>query len=227
MRGPRVVVTFAVPAAWLFALCICGTHLQAQIIKTIAGTTFTFPSTPLSAQNAPLGLVKGVAVDTSGNVYAADSDNNLVVRFVPGGQMTVVAGNGIGGFSGDGGPATSASLNSPVGVALDSAGNLYIADGNNARIRQVSGGTITTIAGNGNPGFSGDGGLATSASLNFPAGVAVDSAGNLFIADQYNQRIRMVSGGTITTEAGNGTAEFSGDGGPATSASLNLRLEWL
>ena len=158
MRGPRVVLTFAVPAAWLFALCICRTHLQAQIIKTIAGTTFTFPSSPLSAQNAPLGYVRGVAVDASGNVYAADSDNNLVVRFVPGGQMTVVAGNGIRGFSGDEGLATSASLNSPVGVAVDSAGNLYIADSGNNRIRQVSKGIITTIAGNGNAGFSGDGG---------------------------------------------------------------------
>jgi uncharacterized protein (TIGR03437 family) len=194
---------------------------QAQVITTVAGTSFTFPSTPLLAPNAPLGYVKGVAVDASGNVYAADSDNNIIVRFVPGGQMTVVAGNGIGGFSGDEGPATSASLNSPVGVAVDLAGNLYIADGNNGRIRRVSNGTIRTVAGNGNAGFSGDGGPATSAALSSPSGVSLDLAGNLYVADQGNNRIRKVSNGTITTVAGNGNAGYSGDGGPATSAALN------
>ena len=206
------------PLAVALLMAYCA---QAQVITTVAGTSFTFPSAPLLARNAPLGYVKGAAVDASGNVYAADSDNNIILRFVPGGQMTVVAGNGIGGFSGDEGPATSASLNSPVGVVVDSAGNLYIADGNNGRIRRVSGGTITTVAGNGTSGFTGDGGSATGASLNFPAGVALDSAGNLYIADQGNNRIRKVSNGTITTVAGNGNAGFSGDGGPATSASLN------
>ena len=221
MRSPGHALTFGRPAAWAFALWICSTYLQAQVITTVAGTSFTFPSTPLLARNAPLGYVRGVAVDASGNVYAADYDNNIIVRFVPGGQMAVVAGNGIGGFSGDEGPATSASLNSPVGVAVDLAGNLYIADGNNGRIRRVSNGTITTVAGDGNAGFSGDGGPATSASLSSPAAVAVDLAGNLYIADQGNNRIRKVSNGTITTVAGNGNAGFSGDGGPATSAALN------
>jgi secreted PhoX family phosphatase len=138
--------------------------------------------------------------------------------------INTVAGNGVAGFSGDGGPATSASLNFPPGVAVDASGNLFIADQANHRIRQVDGvtGIITTVAGNGVDGFSGDGGPATSASLNFPPGVTVDASGNLFIPDNFNSRIRRVDGvtGIITTVAGNGVAGFSGDGGPATSASL-------
>ena len=194
---------------------------QQQIITTIAGTTFTFPSSPLPALNVPLGLNQGIAVDTAGkNVYVGDLTNNLVIRFSPGGQMTVVAGNGIQGFSGDGGPATSASLNQPSGVAVDAAGNLYIADFNNNRIRKVSpAGTITTFAGNGVAAFSGDGGLATSASLSGPVGVAVDSVGNLYIVDKGNHRVREVSGGTITTVAGGGSTVA--DGVSATTAFLN------
>src|SRR5271157_1277868 len=203
----------------VLGLCLWCAGAPAQIITTVAGTDFVFPTTPLPALNAPLGGVQGVAVDAQGNVYAADSSNNIVVRISPNGMLTVVAGNGIAGFSGDGGPATSASLNGPLGVALDSAGNLYIADYQNNRIRKVSGGTITTVAGNGTHGFSGDGGSATSASIG-AFGVAVDSFGNLYIADRDSNRIRRVSDGTITTVAGNGTNGFSGDGGPATSAWL-------
>src|SRR5271157_2250007 len=203
----------------VLGLCLWCAGAPAQIITTVAGTDFVFPTTPLPALNAPLGGVQGVAVDAQGNVYAADSSNNIVVRISPNGMLTVVAGNGIAGFSGDGGPATSASLNGPLGVALDSAGNLYIAEIGNNRIRKVTGGTITTVAGGGN-GLLGDGGPATSASLNGPLGVALDSAGNLYIADYQNNRIRKVSGGTITTVAGNGTHGFSGDGGSATSASI-------
>ena len=120
------------------------------------------------------------------------------MRSQPDGTLTVVAGNGIKGYSGDGGAAVSASLNGPRGLALDAAGVLYIADTHNYRIRRVSGGIITTVAGGGDPIGSGDGGPATSASLANPNGVAVDGAGNLYIADTSHFRVRKVSGGIIT-----------------------------
>jgi len=133
-----------------------------------------------------------------------------------------VAGNGTAGFSGDNGPATSAELSTQTGVAVDTAGNLYIADTQNNRIRKVSNGIITTVAGNGTAGISGGDNLpATSAELNIPSGVTVDSVGNLFIADTNNYRIRKVSNGIITTVAGNGACCFSGDNGPATSAQIS------
>jgi sugar lactone lactonase YvrE len=153
----------------------------------------------------------------------------VVLLFAPGvnaqGTITTVAGTGLGGFNGDGIPATSARLANPVGVAVDSAGNLIIADTLNHRIRRVDAttGVITTVAGNGIQGFSGDGGPATSARLNVPIAVGVDSAGNLFIADVFNLRIRRVDAATgiITTVAGNGLSGFNGDGIPATSARLD------
>src|SRR2546428_362876 len=141
------------------------------------------------------------------------------------GHIITVAGSGAPGLDGDGGLATSAQLRYPSSVAIDTAGNLFIADTSNNRIRRVAAGTgiITTVAGTGNPGFGGDGGPATSAQLNYPSSVAVDTAGDLFITDQSNLRIRRVAAGTgfISTVAGTGTPGFSGDGGPATSAQLN------
>ena len=136
--------------------------------------------------------------------------------------IKTVAGNGTYGYSGDGGIADSAKLNSPFGVAVDASGNLFIADEYNKVIRKVStNGIITTVAGNGTYGYSGDGGSATSAKLNYPTGVAVDASGNLFIADEENHRIRKVStSGVITTVAGNGTKGYNGDGGIADSAEL-------
>ena len=136
-----------------------------------------------------------------------------------------MAGNGVAGFSGDSGPATKAQLNGPKGIAVDSVGNVYFADAGNGRVRRVSNGVITTVAGNG-PGVGGDNGPALNAGLTYMHGVAVDSAGNLYIAiadvgDPGHQRIRKVSNGVITTVAGNGTDGFSGDNGPATSAELN------
>src|ERR1035437_6466953 len=163
-------------SVWVFALGMCAAPLYGQVINTVAGTNWFFPTSSVQALRAPLGTPLGVAVDAQGNVYAADNTNNIVVRISPNGLLTVVAGNGTGGFSGDGGPAVRASLNWPLAVAVDSAGNLYIAELNNHRVRKVSGGTITTVAGNGNQGFSGDGGPATSASLNNPGSVAADSA---------------------------------------------------
>jgi sugar lactone lactonase YvrE len=138
---------------------------------------------------------------------------------------SIAAGNPQAGYGGDGGPATSALLNQPTGVAVDAAGNLFIADEFNNRVRRVDAttGVITTVAGNGSSGYAGDGGPATAAALNGPFGVAVDAQGNLYIADTGNNRIRRVDAatGVITTVAGDGTNRFGGDGGPAVNASLS------
>jgi sugar lactone lactonase YvrE len=197
------------------------------VITTVAGNgTGSFSGDGAAATSAELKGPSGAAVDSAGNLYIADLSNNRIRKVAAStGVITTVAGNGTAGFSGDGGAAASAELLSPWGVAVDSAGNLYIADSGNDRIRKVaaSTGMITTVAGNGALGFSGDGGPATSAELYAPRGVAVDSTGNLYIAESSNQRIRKVAAGTgiITTVAGNGTAGFSGDGGAATSAELD------
>ena len=174
------------------------------------------------AASAQLGFGLQIAVDSVGNLYVADPSNNRI-REVSNGVITTVAGNGTAGFGGDNGPATSAQLNGPAGLFVDAAGNLYIADSGNNRIREVSNGVITTVAGNGTAAFGGDNGPATSAQLNGPAGLFVDAAGNLYIADRANNRIRKVANGVITTVAGNGTEGFgsSGDNGAATSADLN------
>jgi uncharacterized protein (TIGR03437 family) len=191
------------------------------VITTVAGNgTPGFSGYNGPATGAQLKYPVGVAVDSAGNLYIADTYNNLV-RKVSNGVITTVAGIGTQGFSGDNGPATSAELDNPWGVAVDSAGNLYIADFNNSRIRKVSNGVITTVAGIGEYySFSGDNGPATSAGLYSPEGIAVDSAGDLYIADSGNNRVRKVSNGVITTVAGNGTQGFGGDDGPATSAQL-------
>ncbi len=170
------------------------------------------------ATSAQLRGPNWVAVDGLGNVYISDFFNSRVRKVNPGGTITSFAGTGIQGSSGDGGPATSARLLGPQGVAVDKQGNVYIVDGNADRVRKVDpAGTITTFAGTGLRGFSGDGGPATSARLNNPYGVAVDGSGNVYIADLQNFRVRKVNpGGTITTFAGGGSS--LGDGGPATSA---------
>jgi len=196
------------------------------VITTVAGNgTQGFSGDNGPAASAQLNGPAGIAVDAVGNLYIADS-GNYRVRKVANGAITTVAGNGTAGFGGDSGPAASAQLSIGTGVAVDSAGNLYIADAYNQRVRKVSNGVITTVAGSGSTGsssggFGGDNGPATSALLNTPVGVTVDSAGNLYIADAFNQRVRKVSNGVITTVAGNGTEGFSGDNGPATSTLLN------
>jgi trimeric autotransporter adhesin len=196
------------------------------IITTVAGTgTSGYGGDGGSAISARLHIPYDVAVDASGNVFIADTDNNrirLVTKST--GIITTVAGDATSGYSGDGGLAISAIFSDPRGVAFDVSGNIFIADTNNSCIRMVtkSTGIITTVAGDATSGYSGDGGLATSARLYNPHDVAVDASGNIYIVDTYNHRIRMVtkSTGVITTVAGNGISGYSGDGGLATSARL-------
>jgi len=197
LRLPRHIPTA------LFGLAFCACSGRAQgIITTVAGGTWIFRGEGGPATSAPLGNIAGVAADSALNVYAVDSQNDLVVKISPAGTLTVVAGNGIRGFSGDGGPGSSAALFSPGAVAVDAQGAVYISDTLNHRIRKVSGGTITTVAGAGLPGFSGDGGPAINARLNAPGGIALDRSGALYIADTFNHRIRRVSpDGTIGTVA--------------------------
>ena len=193
------------------------------IITTIVGNGGSgFSGDGGPATNANLKLPAGIALDRYGNLLIADQGNYRVRMVSTNGLITTVAGNGNQGYSGDGGPATNSGLNLPCGLATDDAGNLFIADQVDNRIRKVdTNGIITTIAGNGINAFAGDGGPASNASLNEPAGVLLTAAGKLFIADTHNNRIRMVdTNGVITTIAGNGTGAFAGDGGPATNASL-------
>ena len=249
--------------------------VQVNSISTIAGNgTPGYSGNGDPATNATLNAPEYVAVDRAGNIFIAEIGNNIVRKIAAStGIIMTVAGNGSAGFSGDGGPATSAELATPAAVALDAAGNLYIADHDNNRVRKVDAttGTITTVAGNGTAGYSGDGGAATNAKLNFPVGIALDSAGDIFITDNVDNTVREISAttgiittvisnestpspgfngpvgiaidgsgnlfiadtgnhrvvkltigsGTISTVAGNGAAGSSGDGGPATSAALN------
>jgi len=196
----------------------------AGAITTLAGNgTKGYSDGP--ATSAEFDQPLGLAVDGAGNLYIADYNNSVIRKLnAASGVVTTVAGAaGNLGYSGDGGTATGALLETPWSVAVDGVGNLYIADTGNHVIRKVNpAGIITTVAGNGTAGYSGDNGPATSAQLHQPEGVALDSAGNLYIADIYDQAIRKVNpAGIITTVAGNGTAGYSGDNGPATSAQLD------
>ena len=197
------------------------------VISTVAGNgTYGYSGDGGPATGAELASPQGIAVDSAGNIYIADTGNDVIRKVTAAsGIISTVAGNSRWAYSGDGGAATSASLNVPVDVRLDSAGNLYIADQNNDVVRKVSSATgiITTVAGTGTGGYLGDGGPATGAELDYPDGIAVDPAGDLYIADSGNNVVREIaaSSGTITTIAGNGSAGYSGDGGPATSAELD------
>jgi uncharacterized protein (TIGR03437 family) len=197
-------------------------------ITTVAGSNIDpgYGGDGAPAINAQISYSSAVVVDSAGNYYFTDIGNQRIRRVAASnGFITTVAGNGASGFGGDGGVATLAAIKNPDGLALDAAGNLYIADTANHRIRKVTpSGIITTIAGSGtSPGFAGDNGPATSALLNNPKGVAVDASGNVFIADTFNQRIRVVStAGIITTIAGNGFSGYLGDGGPAITAQLQF-----
>ena len=238
-----------------------GQAMTAGDIYTVAGTgpgpggACKFSGDGGPATSAQICDAQGIALDAAGNLVFSDSSNNRIRVVAAGtgtfygqamtaGDIYTIAGTGTAGFSGDGGPATSAELNMPHGVAVDAAGNVLISDFRNDRVRVVAAGTgtfygqsmtaghIYTIAGTGTAGFSGDGGLATSANLDFPSGVALDAAGNVLISDDLNGRVRVVaeSAGTfydramglghIDTVAGNGRHSFSGDGGAATYAEL-------
>jgi sugar lactone lactonase YvrE len=218
-----------------------STDLPLNIITTVAGGGIGDGG---AATNANLASPSGMAIDAAGNIFIADEGNNRIRKVSTNGVITTVAGTGLnvsvvsairqnGGvmpnvgspasnFSGDGGPATNATLYRPSDVVLDSAGNLLIADSGNNRVRKVdTNGIITTVAGNGTAAYAGDGGAATNASLSWPAGLALDAAGNLFVADAYNYVIRKVGfNGSISTVAGTNRYGFAGDGGPATNALL-------
>jgi uncharacterized protein (TIGR03437 family) len=197
------------------------------IITTIAGnSTAGYAGDGGPAINAALQNVSGIAFDAAGNMYLADRDNARVRKIALDGTISTFAGTGVAGFSGDGGPAVNAQLYSPNALAFDLAGNLYVADSSNNAVRKISpAGIITTIVGMGpsSPAFSGDGGLAINALANDPQGVTVDNAGNVYFTDEDNERIRMISpAGIITTIAGDGTKNFTGDGGPSANSEVDL-----
>jgi uncharacterized protein (TIGR03437 family) len=198
-------------------------RLDASVtISTAAGngTSSGYGCEGCLATLTPLDSPQGVAADAHGNLFIADTHHNRVIRVDPGGAIHTISGTGTPGNLDD---AALSELQGPTGLALDSDGNLYIADSGNHRIRMLTpAGTISTVAGSGVSGFSGDGGPAADAELNSPAAVAVDSAGNLYIADSGNNRIRMVTpDGNISTLAGTGTDGFNGESGPALQIALS------
>ena len=196
---------------------------SAGIITTIAGTGFSgFTGDGGPATNAKIYAPRGITSDNAGNIFFSDYANNRIRKITTTGIISTVAGNGLPGFSGDGGQATAAQLNFAWGVGVDALGNLYIADQMNCRIRKVNtSGIISTIGGTGIAFFSGDGGPAVSAGIQYPMGLVVDGPGNVYICDEGDCRIRKINtAGIISTIAGNGSAGFTGDGGPATLAKL-------
>ncbi len=199
-----------------------GTDIN-HTIQSVAGSgSASYAGDGGQATDASLDQPYGSAVDARGDLFIVDAGDNVIREVSPSGVITTVAGDGVAGFSGDGGPATRAELSDPTAVAVDSAGDLYIADFGNNRVRMVSpSGVITTIAGNGTFGDSGDNGPATAAAISGPAGIAVDAAGDVFLTDPFHGLVRKVSpSGVITTVAGGGEPGVLGDGGPATDATL-------
>jgi sugar lactone lactonase YvrE len=199
-------------AAWVVWAVVCGAGFGAwgQSVQAIT---------------VPLARPAGVAFDASGNLYIAETNNHAIRKVDATGILTTVAGTGVQGFGGDGGPAVAALLDSPTDVAVDGGGNLYIADAHNQRIRRIAAATggITTVAGTGVQGFAGDGGPATAAVLSLPTALAVDAAGDVFVSDTGNHRIREIvaATGTMVTVAGTGVQGFAGDGGAATAAAID------
>jgi sugar lactone lactonase YvrE len=209
------------------AMLCCG----QGVISTVAGNGGSNSTGDGGAATSASFHPDGLVVDSAGNIYIADQNNNRIRKVDPTGIISTVAGNGNTQFSGDGGTATSSTVYIAAmhnGLALDAAGNLYIADDGHHRIRKVdANGIISTVAGNGSPNYSGDGVAATKTSLYRPSGVAVDAAGNLYIADTNNFRVRKVdASGIITTIAGNGAIAYAGDGGPALTHPSPSRQAW-
>jgi hypothetical protein len=203
----KIITTIAV------AFCL---NANAQIITTIAGNGFTaYYGDGGQATNAKLNYPSAVAVDATGNVFITDNSNNVIRKINSAGVISTYAGMGKAGFSGDGGQATAAKFSNPQGINFDAAGNLYIADLGNSKVRMINtAGIITTVAGS-YGGYGGDGGQATDAYLNGPNSVSFDASGNMYISDQNNAVIRKVNTlGIISTVAGNNSlgAGYSGDG---------------
>jgi hypothetical protein len=221
--------------AWITALAIILlswtphpviAQVPSSTITTVAGNgSIGFSGNGGQATSAMLNYPGGVAVDTAGNLFIGDYENMRVRKVTPAGIISTYAGNGVNGTGVDGVPATSSPFRGVADLAVDTAGNLYISDDFNNRVRKVTAATgiITTVAGGGS--VLGDGGPATAAQLSGPGGLVVDSSGNLYICDSLHNRVRMVTlSGTISTIAGNGTKGYGGDGGQATSAMLNVPL---
>lgn len=211
----------------LFIFLFLPLYSSAQVILTVAGTGETgYTGNGGAATEARLESPSGVTLDQSGNLYICQSGGVRKVSPAYGGIITAVAGSGVSGFDGDGGPAYFAKVNGVYDVAVDMHGNVYLADAGNDRIRKVTvDGIINTIAGNGTPGYNGDGIAATAAQLNSPYGIVVDNTGNVYFTERKNRRVRKIdTAGIITTIGGTGSKGFSGDGGLADTARLHNPL---
>jgi hypothetical protein len=206
-----------------FLFAVIALVAKPQIITTVAGNgTAGYSGDNGPATSAQLNDPMGVSADKNGNFFIVDRNNNVIRKVNSSGIITTFAGTGIAGYSGDSGLAINAQLNHPFGVLADNAGNVYISDPVNARVRKVNAsGIITTFAGNGIYGYSGDFGPAINANIRGAVGLAIDTFGNVFIADRDTSVIRKVDkNGIITTFAGTSIPGYSGNGGPATSAQL-------
>jgi len=229
--GTNLITAIAQDAAGNIARAsVTVASMPEAVLVTVAGTgVYGAQGDGGQAGAAQITRPWQIAFDGAGNLYIGDYDNHAIRKVAPNGVITTIAGTpGVSGFSGDGGAATAARLSNPLGIVVDGSGNLYFADGGNNRIRKITAadGKISTIAGNGSAAYSGDGGPAIAASLNFPYGVALDKDGNIYFADFSNNRVRKITiaSGLISTIAGNGTGTFNGDDKPATEASLSSPL---
>lgn len=205
----------------LLLALLFSANAYGQIIHTIAGNGFAgYTGDGIPATASSLHTPYGICVDAAGNIYIPDGGNRRVRKISPAGTISTIAGTGVLGYSGDGGPATAAQLFEPTCVFVDAANNVFIADEYNNCVRKINpAGIITTLAGTGTSGYTGDGGPATAARLYYPYSITADALGNVYIADRGNHCIRKINtAGIISTFAGTGTSGYSGDGGPATAA---------